>query len=209
MKSLEEIKADFEHVSYDHRIDFIDSYDFNDDFIEYYRSFIIAASDIKYPLYLSELIDLARWLRIFEPKLYERYFMYLFQKRHYLVKLASLDYLLDARQFYTDAESEKKISQLLKTKLPRLVRNQAYLNLLALNSSNSRHYFEQLRKSLIATTDWRSIVRVLNMVASVPALTPYRLQLYNLVKDINDTKSFGEGVDQKLDQLKIALTNCN
>jgi hypothetical protein len=206
MRNIEQIKADFEHTSYDHRIDFIDSYDFNDNFIEYYKSFIASASNIKDPLYLSELIDLARWLNLFEPILYKRYFAYLFQKRHYLVKLASLDYLLDAKQFYADPTSERKICRFLETRVQRILRNQAYLNLLALNTANNNDYLKRLKKSLNETSDWRSVYRVTNTIASVSKLAQYRDQLYTFIKNLNEMKGFGKGVNQKLNHLKTTLS---
>jgi|GEM_PF-4823844 len=199
--TLEDIRKNFEHRDYAHRVDFIDAYDFRDEHGAYYKTFIINATDVRDPLYLSELIDLAAWLSIFDIVLYQRYFDYLFDKRHYLVKLAALDYLIDCPAFYKDRKGEGRLVQFVKETRQPVVRNQAYLNLICLRPGSI--YLNQLKASLEKTTDWRSIYRTINVIQNTRELTWCKKEMMSFLATLHDEKQFGAGVSEILNKTKV------
>lgn len=206
MKTLDEIKRDFEHRSYLHRGDFIDEYDFNDPFHEYYRTFIIKAAKVKNHLYLSDLIDLARFLSFFDDVLFKRYSRYLFARNHYLVKLSCLDYLLDSPQFYKDKESERKLVRLVESKsvksAPAILKTEIYLNLLALGRKASARHLEELKQTLSEAEDWRTIYRILNRMNGIEQLRTYRSEMVEHIRGLHEQKDFGPGVTRKLNGME-------
>ncbi len=162
MKSLEEIKKKFEHKEINYRSDFINDYDFDDEHIEYYKSFILDTKDIKNHLYLSDLIDLAGWLGIYDRELYLRYVDYLLTKQHYVVKLAVLDYLMRSDVYYDDIDIEKILFNFIQKNKIEILGIQAMLNLILLNSKNKKTYIDMLIYSLLNTKDWKVLYRVIN-----------------------------------------------
>src|SRR3954470_21418701 len=107
-KSFIEIKQLFQNKSYLVRGEFINEYDFDDDYYEYYRQFILNAKGVRDHLYLSDLIDLSGWLGIYDEPLQARWFSYLFKPNHYVVKLAVLDYFKFCEKKKNGMSYEKK-----------------------------------------------------------------------------------------------------
>ncbi|HEY3402435.1 MAG TPA: hypothetical protein VGK59_03550 [Ohtaekwangia sp.] len=198
MKTLEEIKFHFENRSFFERMQFIDDYDFDDPFIEYYKDFIHKAVDVKHHLYLSDLIDLARQLKIFDHDLYKRYFGYLFQKRHGIVKLSCLDYMIACPFFYQDEHAEKRLKKLLNNSLRAIIQNQVYLALIALGTRNTEFYYKKFCESLASTKDWRSLHRVLNKVSTAKKLKPYNSRVHEYLKNLSDQQDLGPGISERL-----------
>lgn len=197
MKDLNQIKFHFEHPSFAHRVDFIDEYDFQDNYFDYYLAFLKDMRDVKDHLYLSELIDLAAYLDIYDEELYERYVNYLHVKQHYIVKLAVLDYLMDCEIFYNKKDSEQRMLQALDKSHFFIVKNQILTNLVALSNSNEK-YIQLLVDSLDKTKDWRSIYRVISKFINHSKLSKSKILILNKCKNLHKKKNFGEGVDELL-----------
>jgi hypothetical protein len=88
------IRKKFEAKAYFARMDFIDNYDFKDDYHEYYRKFIFdAIPKVRDGLYLSDLIELANHLDFFDTDMSVRIQNLLFQKQELVVKICVIDYL--------------------------------------------------------------------------------------------------------------------
>ena len=201
MLSLEEIKKGFENRDYLERMDFIDEYDFDDDYLGYYKSFIIENDKITNPLYLSDLIDLSAYLGLFNKILYQRYRSYLFEKRHTVVKLATLDYMINCPHFYTDKSIEHKLNKYVESKIFRILKNQVYINLMSYSTLNRRSYLKKLKESLTTTSDWKSIYRTLVKIDSIPILKMYKIELFDHIKKLNEQQNYGDGVKKLLTSL--------
>lgn len=207
MKNLEEIRAMFEHKKYDVRSDFIDEYDFNDKYLEYYRNFIIDNVEVVDNLYLSDLIDLAGWLNIYDIQLRERWFSFLFKKKHYIVKLSVLDYFKFCPKKLLPPLYEFELNNLLKDRTLAIIRNQIYFNLICLNSKKNETYIKGLKKSLDRTNDWRSIYRTLKNIKELKVKKSYKLALCDYIKVLVSKNDFGDGVEQLLQEVCDALHN--
>ena len=204
MKTLKEIKNHFEHKDYFYRVEFIEEYDFHDDYRDYYEDFLLRETKIRDAIYLSELIDLAAWLKIFHTDLYSRYVKYLFEKRPTIVKLAVLDYLIDCPLFYNDDSIEEILVDFFKTTKLLIVKKQTLLCLLALKTDNSKFYYESLKSIILKTEDWRGVYRLLNNIKRKKQFKPYQEDLLVYIQKQHNKKQFGEGVERLLEELKPA-----
>lgn len=199
--NFEEVKSNFENRSYEHRVDFINDYHFNDEFILYYKNFIIKNTKIKDRFYLSELIDLSRYLGFFDYVFYERFSSYVFEKRHFLIKLSSLDYMIDCKYFYEDKKIEGRLNNILERNIRKILRVQILINLLCLNPRSD--LLNALKLLISEIEDWRIVYRVLNQFSGIDKLKSFRSEVFELIKDINEGNKFGNGVSNKLDELGI------
>ena len=173
-KSLNEIKHLFENKSYLIRGEFINEYDFNDDYFEYYRKFIIDSKELSDHLYLSDLIDLSGWLGIYDEELQHRWFSYLFDRKHYVVKLAVLNYFIYCKEIKLGNLYEEKLKNLLSDRLLQIVRAQILFNLFSLNAKESELYVDQLIYLLSHTNDWRIYYRILSNIKEVEIEDNYK-----------------------------------
>ena len=173
-KTLDEIKQLFENKSYLIRSEFINDYEFDDDYYEYYRQFILNAKSIRNHLYLSDLIDLSGWLGIYDEALQIRWFSYLFKRNHYVVKLAVLDYFKFFEKKKAGIPYEKKLKALLKERLLQIVRAQVLFNLICLNTKESMRLVDDLNAMLSKTNDWRIYYRILNNIKEVRINNKYK-----------------------------------
>ncbi|NML38406.1 hypothetical protein HHL17_14455 [Chitinophaga sp. G-6-1-13] len=173
MKKLEEIKILFENRSYSVRSDFINDYDFNDDYYEYYHQFLLNAESIKDRFYLSDLIDLTGWLDIYDMKIMERYYSYLFSQNHYLIKLAVLDYFKYCNKDLPFPSYEKDLNAILQERLPSILRCQVLINLLILDTKDAPQYIKSLISLLEHNNDWKVIHRLLNNLKEVQLRLEY------------------------------------
>ncbi len=199
MRSLDEIKASFQHKNYGLRSDFIEEYDFQDNYRDYYHDFILKQDQIKNPIYLSDLIDLAAALEFQDETLIKRYRMYLLNRQHYIVKLAVLDYFFeipDIMKVYSKYEEE--LNKLLKGKLFAVLRNQILINLIKIASDQNRDYYlTLLYNSLKQMHDWRSIYRTL-LFCSYDELKKEKDNVFRLIQKLHEEKDFGQGVENLL-----------
>jgi hypothetical protein len=173
-KPLDEIKQLFENKSYLIRGEFINDYDFDDDYHEYYRQFILNAKSIRNHLYLSDLIDLSGWLGLYDEALQIRWFSYLFKPNHYVVKLAVLDYFKYCEKKKAGLSYEKKLKALLKERLLQIVRAQVLFNLIRLNTKESMEFVDDLNALLSRTNDWRIYYRIMNNLKEVRINNKYK-----------------------------------
>lgn len=201
MKTLEEIKILFENRSYDVRSDFINEYDFEDEYLDYYRQFIINARNIKDHLYLSDLIDLAGTLGFYEKELRDRYYSYLFDKRHYLVKIAVLDYFNYCRLELLPSSYENDLNLLSHKNVISLVKTQLLFNLIRLNSDRKEIYKEHLKKSLNNSNDWRAFYRILMNIKQVKIDNTDKIIIYDHIRIMSLKKDLGEGTEILLKEL--------
>ncbi|WP_018342097.1 hypothetical protein [Cytophaga aurantiaca] len=199
---LDEIILKFENRSYDVRMDFIEEYDFKDNYRDYYHNFILQALNIKNHLYLSDLIDLAAWLKFYDKKLYDRYFSYLFESRHYVVKLAALDYLLDSslERKGNQVVYEKMMLKLISTNNYKVIYNQVLMNLIALHNKNEGKYIEMLLVSIEKTNDWRSIYRIINIVHTMKTFSKNKKKVIGFIKGLAEKNEYPEGVIKLLEK---------
>jgi len=173
MKKLEEIKMLFENRNYSVRSDFINEYDFNDDYYEYYHQFLLNTEFIKDRFYLSDLIDLTGWLNIYDVKIMKRYYSYLFKQNHYLVKLAVLDYFKYCSEDLLFANYEQDLNGMLQERLSSILRSQVLINLLILNTKDGPQYLKSLISLFEHNNDWKVIHRLLNNLKEVQLRLEY------------------------------------
>ena len=190
MKSLEEIKKHFEHKDINHRSDFINDYDFDDKYIEYYKSFILNAKDVKNHLYLSDLIDLAGWLGIYDKELYLRYIDYLLNKQHYIIKLAVLDYLMRSDVFYDDINIEEILSDFIKKNKVKILKIQALLNLILLSKDKKNNYTNELLHSLSKMRDWKILYRIINRLNQEEVDNELKILIFDCIKKTIENGDF-------------------
>lgn len=196
MKSLNEIKLLFENKSYLIRSEFINEYDFDDDYYEYYRKHILGAKRIYNHLYLSDLIDLSGWLDIYDKKLQARWFSFLFSHKHYVVKLAVLDYFKFCKKKKLGKLYEKKLKDLLENRLLQIVRVQVLFNLICLNTKDSGNYVNEMTSFLSHSSDWRVYYRILNNLKEIEINAKYKAAICNqLIEIANEGKLDKEILD--------------
>lgn len=207
MKTLEEIKVLFENKSYDVRGDFINEYDFKDEYLDYYRQFIINAKDIKDRFYLSDLIDLAGSLNLYEKELRDRYYSYLFEKRHYLIKLAVLDYFKYCKKDLLSNSYEKDLNLILSRTTLNVLKCQIIFNLICINSEKKEFYIERLKQSLTNSNDWRASYRILMNIQYVKIEKTDKLIIYNHIADLAGKRDLGEGTEILLKELSTIISS--
>lgn len=201
MKTLEEVKSLFEHKSYDVRSDFINEYDFKDDYLEYYQQFILIATRVRNHLYLSDLIDLAGWLNIYDKELRDRYYAYLFTKQHSIIKLAVLDYFKYCSKELLPGTYEQDLVSLSKKRTSEIFRNQVQCNLVLINTEKKELYLSQLLDMLTRTSDWRSFYRVLMNVKDCEFDNKDKVVIYGHINELAGKRDLREGVEGLLKEI--------
>ena len=207
MKTLEEVKSLFEHKSYAIRSDFINEYDFKDGHFEYYRQFIIKATQVRNHLYLSDLIDLAGWLNIYDKELRDRYYAYLFTKQHSIVKLAVLDYFKYCSKELLPATYEQDLILLSQKRTSEILRNQVQCNLVFINTEKKELYLSQLLNMLTHTSDWRSFYRVLMNVKDCEFDNKDKVIIYDHINELAGKRDLREGVEGLLKEIASQVHN--
>ncbi|MBL7813767.1 MAG: hypothetical protein JNL70_02090 [Saprospiraceae bacterium] len=202
--SLEEVKKYFEHKNYFIRGDFIDEYDFEDDYIDYYKNFIFSFNYNKKSFnYVSDIIDLAAYFELFDEDLYIKYKGMLSGSFHFVIKLSIINYIEHRFSVVSDFSLEAFFLQMLNRKNHVLVKNQILVSLFFL--TKKEQYFNLLLLSLNKTDDWRSIYRTLNHFVHYPIeKEPLRILLDN-IRNKHSEKNFGKGVTDLLLQLEHTL----
>ena len=204
--SLEEIKSKFENKSYFIRGEFIYNYDFQDDYFEYYRSFILNFNyKIKNSDYVSDIIDLARYLCIFEDTLYNVYMHYLNKPFHTLSKLSIIDYAECRNKEFNDVNLEYSLRLLLHKRNNIILKNQLLVSLFII-SEEKDYYFRALLKSLSKTNDWRSIYRVLRDDDFFLLQGKYQERVLAHIIKLHTKKDFGNGVSQLIVQRTVEFS---
>ncbi len=205
MKTLEEVKSLFEHKSYAVRGDFINEYDFKDDHFEYYRQFIFTATNVRNYLYLSDLIDLAGSLNIYDKELRDRYYAYLFTKQHSIVKLAVLDYFKYCSKELLPGTYEQDLVLLSRKRAFEILRNQVQCNLVLINTEKKELYLSQLLEMLTRTSDWRSFYRILMNVKYCNFDKKDKLIIYDHINALAGKRDLREGVEGLLKEIGVEI----
>jgi hypothetical protein len=195
MKTIEEIKSFFENRSFLIRSDFINEYDFNDSYFEYYHDFILNAKNIKDQMYLSDLIDLAGLLNIYDEELRIRYYDYFFNKQHYLVKLAVLDYFKYCQKELLPVSYESDLTLFVKNRNYLILKAQALYNLISFDPIEAKVYLEQLIELLMQCHDWRVFHRILMNIKYVKIEDGIKQTLFRQIALLSKEKDLGKGVE--------------
>lgn len=201
--TLEEVKNKLEDKNIFQRIDFIDQYDFNDSYKEYYIDFLLSNKIEKNYLYLSRLIDLAAFLKIKNEGILFKYMKYLIQPNHYIVKLSVLDFLIDSDSLYEEYSEKLMEMKLLLTRKreSKIVKNQILFNLLLIDRTNDNSYYESILHSLKETSDHRSLIRTINNLMNQKfSFVP--MNFTNKTIEIIESKTTGKAVLSKLYEIK-------
>jgi hypothetical protein len=194
-----EIKEKFENKNYLIRHKFIEEYNFKDDFLDYYKQFIKQnINQIKDKVYLSDLIDFSSYLELFEDDIFDKIVTLLFEKRHLVVKLSAVLYLEDAFDEGKKEQVLEVFDNLLKTRIPRFLRNQILISLLQLDISNKIEIRELLSQSLIKTNNVNSIYRILNLINDFNISNSERKTIIHEIAKLHKKKDFGKGVNALL-----------
>lgn len=194
MKTLEEVKTLFENRSFLVRSDFINEYDFKDDYFEYYHNVIVRAKDVKDRMYLSDLIDLAGYLNIYDEELRSRYYEYLFAKQHFLVKLAVLDYFKHCKKELLPVSYEGDLNLIVRKRAHLILKAQALFNLICLGSAEAEFYLNQLYALFEKCDDWRVFYRILMNMRYVTIDSRIKASILGKIVLISKERELGEGV---------------
>lgn len=197
---LSEIKLLLNNKKYIIRSEFMREYDFEDEYLDYYRKFILENINSTNCMFLTDLIYLASKINFNTPELQNTFKNLLLNDSRFLVKLAVLDYWVELETKYLPKHYEETLLKLLKKRNYKIVTNQIYFNLFILNNSSINIYFENLIECLKNTNDWKSIYRILfnfKYVSSSHFLN-YKAQIIKLIKRLHQEKKFGKGVDEML-----------
>ena len=200
--TMEEIKKQFENKSFFIRCQFIETYNFQDKYFNYYKEYIINFSyKTKYYNYISDLIDLASDLEIYDDILYEKYLSFLCEKFHPVVKLSVISYCIFRYEKYPDIDIEQKLLKGINKQRSIIVKNQIFFSLLNLIKSKEEYYLDLLLKSLETTTEWRSIYRILYSIKNNTVLSKIDKILIAKIENLHNERKFGQGITELLEQL--------
>ncbi len=200
----------FEKLSIDDKIDFLEDYDVVNDLENrpYFLRFIKNNSNSKDYWFSSILIDLASELRINDLNLFNTYFNYLFESKHYHIKLSVLDFQIETYDLYYEESKEAylKLEELLNKKNERLlVKNQVLLNLMIYCKENRLKYLSQLINNLKRTSDYRSHLRVYNTFINYDYYNFITPDFLEQLFSISERKSLGKSVSNKIRELKSSI----
>lgn len=201
------IIKEFEQFSPSEKINFLEEYNVVDDFKnrKYFTDFIKNFKDSNNAWTLSLIVDIAADLNIKDVSLFERYFNYLFKPINYMLKLSVLDFQLDTYNMYYPSQKNmfKQYEPLLSKKYERLiVRNQVLLNLMVYKKENRLKYQSLLMNNLKKTPDYRSHLRVYNILLNYPIFNfVSRDYVFELIH-ITEKWNFDRAVKSKIEEVK-------
>jgi hypothetical protein len=206
-----EIKNNFENKSIQKRIDFMESYDFENEFEnrEYFINFIRNNPKSENDWYMMWLIDLAGLLEIKDVNLLNHYLEYLIYPNYYLLKLTVLDYVTYTYTLYeSDDIDYSAIKSILSNKHDRIiVKNEALLTLMLLFPVEKEKYMFQLKKNLLETSDYRSHVRVHSFFLNRNIKTIIPILFIRELIEISKSKNFGRAVKCSIIEVEKMLSN--
>lgn len=201
---LSEINFFLTNKQYVIRSEFMREYHFNDEYLDYYKKFILENVNSTNRMFLTDLIYLASKINFNTSAIQSIFKNLILNDSRFLVKLAILDYWVELEPKYLPKDYEEILLILLKNKNYKIVRNQVYFNLFLLNNSSMNFYFERLIEGLRNTTDWKSIYRTLanfKYVSSSHFLN-YKNKVIKLIKELHREKNFGDGINEILLSIK-------
>ncbi len=204
--TLEEIKFFFEHKSVQKRIDFIGEYDFDDDYLSYYQEFLIENKEDSDIDYLVCLIELAEDLEIYDEVLLEKYAGYLKSKKSIYLKLTILDYFIN----FPSVEKQKiGLEEPLKSQLKTqniILKNQVFLNLIALKTIDCPKYKTQFFQNLLQTDDYKSLVRIVNNFLNYAVFFDVftSKEIFGLIENLK-AKKLGKALESSILELEKVI----
>lgn len=206
MENTEIIKK-FEKLSLSEKIDFLEDYDIANDFKNrhYFINFIKNVVDNKDYWFLSLVVDLASDLQINDDDLFKKYFDYLFDSVHYLLKLSVLDFQLETYHLHYPRKKSLfiKLEELLNKKNERLIiKNQILLNLMLYRKENRLRYQMILIENLKRTSDYRSHLRVYNTFMTYDSFDFITYDYVTKIISVSEKWSFGKSVSDKIIEIK-------
>ena len=145
-------------------------------------------------MYLSDLIDLAGYLDIYDEELRLRYYEYLFGKQHYLVKLAVLDYFKHCKKELLPVSYESDLNLIVEKKAYSILKAQILFNLICLGSTSVELYLSQLHELLAKCNDWRAFYRILMNIRYVKIDSRIKASICGQIVLISKKKDLGKGV---------------
>ncbi|AXP80304.1 hypothetical protein CJ739_1213 [Mariniflexile rhizosphaerae] len=197
----------FEKLSMDDKIDFIEDYDIVNDLSNrpYFIKFIKNNSNSKDYWFSSILIELASEIRVDDLELFNTYFKFLFESKHYFIKLSVLDFQIETYDIYYDKfkNTYHKLEEILDKKNERLiVKNQILLNLMIYSKEKRLKYLYQLLDNLKRTSDYRSHLRVYNTFINYNYYNFITPDFLEQLFSISEKKRLGKSVSEKIRELK-------
>ncbi|MCB1193944.1 MAG: hypothetical protein KDK90_26145 [Leptospiraceae bacterium] len=215
--SLQEVQKYFEHPFISKRREFIETYNFHDDFKNYYKDVILKNLFHRDALYVCDLIELENKTNIKDEELLLRYLNLLSEKIHYLVKLEVLDlFLTNQVQNIPKTEIEKRLKNALpsyhkRIKQLKIVTNQILLNLIFLKTESLEIYKKELIKSLQLTKDHRSLIRTLHCLEQKGFSfldKDYIQNILEVIKEQNQSRSVVDALSRFTVCLSQEYDNC-
>ncbi|MES2589834.1 MAG: hypothetical protein V4622_12715 [Bacteroidota bacterium] len=154
----------------------------------------------KNELLISEIIDCLSINEVFHENVKLFVFDSLKNKTHYLVKLSCLGYLFNNSNSFGKDEIINLLNSCLSKRNLLLVKNQIILNLIYLDTNNFSYYFEQLLSSLRKTIDYRSHIRLYNLLTTCKNENVTKDKLMQMV-EITKQFNFGKSVQSIINLL--------
>lgn len=187
MNDLTFIETQLKNPSLKRRRDFIEAYDFPEQYDYFYRRYIRdnLQQAPKDNWYLIALIELAKDIHFFDADMPSLLWQ-LYEQRSAAVylKLTILDYFLIYPIVSDDSANwEKDYLKHLRKAKNTLIRCQLMVNLFKTGDSKER-YIQQLATMLQCADDYRAIIRVLHSLQALPNLSQnYRHLLLSAAKE--------------------------
>ncbi|UOY05997.1 hypothetical protein L0P88_18930 [Muricauda sp. SCSIO 64092] len=199
---------EFEQLSLSEKIDFLDendvSYNFEDKayFIKFIKKNIQKSSDY---WIVSSLVDLASDLKLEDNELFDSFMGLLVCSNHYLIKLSVLDFQVETYDIYYSKRKSsfdrlRDFNKRIKERL--IVRNQMLMNLMLYDKENRLTYLVELLENLKRTMDYRSHMRVFNMIINHDFFSFMDKNYISRLLDISEGKFLGKAVEDKINELK-------
>ncbi|MEM6815880.1 MAG: hypothetical protein AAF600_16080 [Bacteroidota bacterium] len=204
---------EFEQLSLSEKIDFLDENDVSDDygnktyFTRFIKKNIEKSSDY---WIVSSLIELASDLKLDDNELFDSFMDLLLNPNHYLIKLSVLDFQVEG--YYIHYPEKKSSFNVLRgfnkrTKERLIVRNQVLMNLMLFDKENRLNYLTELLENFKKTMDYRSHIRVFNMIIEHDFFSFIDKNYINRLIEISESKSLGEAVRDRIHEIKNVMNN--
>lgn len=202
--SFQYIKSQFEHKDFFYRSKFIEEYDFEDAYLEYYKGFLLNYTKrTKNDIYLSDLINLACDLSIYEAVLIDRYTSILLSPNSALVKLSCVNYLLEAYYIGKMNNIEQVLKSALKSTKSEILKSELLVYLISISFSEDD--FSNLKALLLKVNDWRTPIRLLRTLPNINISTEQKRCLIEILLETNAKKDYGSGFWKAFHDLPITL----
>jgi hypothetical protein len=211
MKELtfEYIKSQFENKCFFYRSEFIKGYHFKDTYFEYYKNFILNYTiRTRDDLYLSNLIDLATDLSIYDTVLIDRYISMLLCPNSILVKLSCVNYLLEGYYLGKVANLEEILRLSLKATKSEILKSEILVYIFGLFSCQDD--FLNLTLLLSRANNHHTATRMLNTLGSDDIYIANiniekKRHLINILLNANTQKNYGSGFREAFNELPLSL----